>query len=55
MTKNDQERLSVELTKGILSGRGRDTTPEEAVELYERVLAAVMERFPCGASKQRML
>ncbi len=55
MDKKGQEELAIELTKGMLAGRGRETMPEEAVDLYIDVLAAVETKLPRKASKQRVI
>lgn len=46
MDEKDKRSLAAQLANGILAGRGRETTPEEAVAIYWRTLEAIEELYP---------
>nr|DAT26104.1 MAG TPA: hypothetical protein [Caudoviricetes sp.] len=51
MKPEKQEELALELTKAIITGRGKETSIDEAIEMYLLAVDKVKTRLPYRAPK----
>lgn len=51
MKPEKQEELALELTKAIITGRGQETSIDEAIEMYLLAIDKIENRLPYRAAK----
>lgn len=55
MKPEKQEELALELTKAIITGRGKETSIDEAIEMYLLAIDKVKTRLPYNPSHRKQV
>ena len=55
MKPEKQEELALELTKAIITGRGKETSIDESIEMYLLAIDKVKTKLPYKAAKAQTI